>query len=205
MSLIGERCVFFQTFCLAYDPNTGLCVATHRDFYLNNGVVTSRTAATWSIFGNILSCQPGYTLIDNICVITVVNCAKYDQMSGCQYCNPGFALNGTQCISDAAICLSRSGQSCTQCISGFAAFNGLCFSLRNYATAWGNSGLATTSMTGYEITSFGFSYSLPFNCLNQNFNNFSCLTCSNYFTLYNGYCLITDSNCRSYNNRGICQ
>lgn len=205
MSLIGSQCVIFQTFCLAYDPSTGICIAVHRDFYLNNGIVMSRTAATWTIFGNILSCQPGYTLIDNICVITVQNCARYDQMSGCQYCNYGFALNGTQCISDSGICLSRSGQACTECFFGYVAFNGTCFSLRNYATAWGLNGSATTAITGYQISSSGLSYSLPFNCLNQNFNSFTCVSCSNYFTLYNGFCLVADANCISYNNRGICQ
>lgn len=149
LSLINSLCVYYQTFCLAYDSVTGNCTAVPRDFYLNNGLVASRTAASWTLFGNIVSCQSGYTLIDNICVIQIQNCAKYDQMSGCQFCNIGFALNGNQCISDVSICSSRTNLGCTQCISGYTAFNGTCFSLRNYATAWGSNGLATTSMTGY--------------------------------------------------------
>lgn len=157
--------MFYQTFCLAYDTVTGNCTAVHRDFYLSNGIVTSRTAATWSVLGNILTCRAGYTLIDNICVITIQNCARYDQMSGCQFCNLGYALNGNQCLPDAAICVSRTNVGCTQCVSGYSAFNGTCFYLRNYATAWAANGYATTAITGYQITTTGISYSLPFNCL----------------------------------------
>lgn len=173
--------MFYQTFCTEYSSEQGTsgnCIRVQKTFFLtNNYVIGSRVTDYWDSRGNILSCKGYLTLKGEVCTNIIIGCSAYDQLSNCQQCSKGFALILNQCILDTNICVNRTGSGCVQCIGGFVAFNGTCFSYQNNADQWDISGRPIKASDGYIITSLGMAYSLPFNCLAFNISTQLCTQC----------------------------
>lgn len=209
LTLYFGRCVFYQTFCNTFsDDNqtSGICSKVPPGFSLTkNSVVVSQSADTWDSRGNILTCNGELVLKDQMCISIIIGCAVYDQFTNCQQCYSGYALIKNQCAPDASICINRINNSCTQCVSGFIAYNGTCFSLQNNVAGWDAGGKPIAAMPGYVITSIGISLPLSFNCKQSDALGLSCLECLDNYTNLNGKCVNFIPNCTSYNIRGICQ
>ena len=170
--------------------------------------LTSSSIARYSINGNILACQNGYTLFQSQCVTSAPNCFGYNQYGNCQSCNPGYDLiiDGSCAVRSNTSCQSQSGGICLVAASGFVVINGSSYYAGNNVAQVSSQGLAVSAKAGYfvwNVNNNAIAWPLDFNCLSQNQPGI-CLTCAFGFVVSNGKCVMSKTNCVTFTPMGLC-
>lgn len=169
--------------------------------------LSSPSISTYSLNGNVNSCQNNYVLVNAQCVLNPANCLSFNQYGTCQQCNPGYDLmaNNTCAFRSSASCSNSAGGICLQAASGFVVIGGSATYAGNNINQVDANGNIVSAKAGYFIWSANnIAWPYDFNCAQQTQPNI-CQTCSTGpFTLVNNRCIIQRSNCAAYSPYGLC-
>lgn len=169
--------------------------------------LSSLTIASYSLNGNVQSCQIGFTLSNAQCIVQTVNCASYNQYGLCQQCNPGYDfLSDNSCsLRSSKSCLQQSGGICTQAASGYVLIGGAAYFSGSNINQISADGRIVSAADGYFVyTAYNIAWPYDANCGQQNEPGV-CLKCvSSLFSIINGRCVVKKLNCVAYSPYGIC-
>lgn len=182
--------------------------------YTRNGIIltlpssgiSNSILSSYSLNGNVLTCQSPYVLVNSQCVLQTANCQAYNQYGKCQRCNNGYDLlsNNSCSLRSSSTCIQSSGINCINAAPGYVIINGAAYWNGNNIGQVNSAGLITSAASGYFVWSANnICWPLDFNCKQQAIPGV-CLQCDPLFSLVNGRCVSKKTNCLTYSPYGLC-
>lgn len=149
-------------------------------------------------------CANGYVQINGNCYLQIQFCVNYNpNTGGCSICNNGYYLNNSgTCVLLPSNCLTAAlTGACTNCAVGYilAGGQGQCVAGTAYCQSFDpNTALCLNCIQGYYLTAASRCLVLPQFCQSA-VGNGSCISCRDGYSVANGVCVVTITNCVTYN------
>lgn len=156
--LQSNMCYKFDQNCDIYDQSTLLCKSCINGFYINyqfSCVNLPSNCLSANAYGNCLSCQSNYSLLNGVCYLTISQCNIYDLKTYlCTQCTNNYNLINGYCYQNISNCLAYSSDrlNCVKCNDTYVLSNNICVSCGD----------------GYYINNYGTCTRNPINCLYAN-------------------------------------
>jgi hypothetical protein len=208
--------------CTLWKNNT--CQTCDNEYYFDNSgycVLSNPTCLllNQSKLTQCLGCNPGYTLVDNTCVVSSprsndVLCAKYDSKNVCTSClYQTTVLNAFKiCVPVNPLCLTfDTNGNCLSCYTGYQLNNKACVTSQQLAKnplcfLWSSDNCLVCGTWSY-FDSRNICQPVDTQCRTYNSSSGQCTSCYKGWKLNKGVCSYyssADPNCKTFNLKEVC-